>query len=71
MGKICKVPNCKASKSEKLSVFSVPKDEITRLKLQNILACNLDEKSFICERHFHSDDINVSFKAVTNEGYVI
>ena len=72
MVKRCKVENCHSSGKEKnISIFAVPKDTIQRKKWCEILNCNLNEVSYVCEKHFSPRHIRDSFTAQIPNGEVI
>ena len=61
MGKRCCVKTCENSKKEKgVTLFKVPKDSELFSKWSFVCACEkllLKTNSFICEKHFRSEDI--------------
>ena len=66
----CKVPSCRLA-NDKVSLFSVPKNEELREKWANILGCELNKSSFVCEKHFDSSDLKDGANIKTNEGVEI
>jgi len=72
MGRRCVVPNCKSGhrgyENEKITIFSVRKNDIA--VWSEILGCNLNEKSCVCEKHFNPKDIKL--KSITvKDGKII
>ncbi|XP_026825942.1 uncharacterized protein LOC113562066 [Ooceraea biroi] len=54
----CAIPHCKSgyrgkeNENDKVSIFSVPKDQYERMKWAQILSCSLSDKLYVCEIHF-------------------